>query len=132
MAEQSLFERMGGESAMMAAVPLFYEKAVTDPDLARFFEHLDLDAQVRKQIGFPSRALGGPREYHGRDLRSAHAGLVPRGLGDRHFDAILRHLGATLGELRVSAARATSGYGSEPTLASSWSTFWTWMCSGSR
>ena len=49
-----------------------------------------------------SRALGGPVEYHGRNLRSAHAKLVSeKGLGDAHFDAVAGHLRATLEELGV-------------------------------
>lgn len=47
-------------------------------------------------------AFGGPSEYRGRDLRAAHAKLVKQGLGDAHFDAVARHLDATLRELGVA------------------------------
>jgi hemoglobin len=49
-------------------------------------------------------AFGGPNQYTGRDLRTAHAKLVDRGLADGHFDAIASHLGATLQELGVDEA----------------------------
>jgi hemoglobin len=44
----------------------------------------------------------GPDEYKGRNLRSAHAPLLSRGLGDAQFDAVARHLEATLIELGVA------------------------------
>ncbi len=72
----SLFERIGGEAAIEAAVVTFYEKVMADPSLAHFFDHLDMDAQFKKQIAFMTMAFGGPKTYSGRDLRTAHARLV--------------------------------------------------------
>jgi len=101
---QSLYDRIGGEKAVMAAVDTFYSKVLAD-DLTRpFFEGIDLEAQVRKQVAFMTWAFGGPAEYKGRDLRTAHADLVKKkGLTDRHFDAVAGHLKATLLELGVAA-----------------------------
>ena len=98
----SLYEKLGGEAAIMAAVDLFYEKVMADELTRPFFRGLDMAAQTRKQVAFMTRAFGGPAEYEGRDLRAAHAGLVKRGLGDAHFDAVARHLEATLRELGVA------------------------------
>jgi hemoglobin len=97
----SLYERIGGERAITAAVTLFYEKVMADESLARFFDGLDMKAQIDKQIAFMTMAFGGPNNYTGRDLRVAHARLVKDGLGDSHFDAIGSHLAATLQELGV-------------------------------
>lgn len=99
----SLYERLGGESALMAAVPLFYQKVLADPLVSPFFLKLDMEGQIQKQISFMSRAFGGPAEYAGRDLRSSHAHMVERGLSDSHFDAIARHLKTTLEELGIEA-----------------------------
>jgi hemoglobin len=98
----SLYERIGGETAVMAAVDLFYQKVLDDELTGPFFNGLDMKAQVTKQVAFMTWALGGPSEYKGRDLRTAHAGLVKRGLNDQHFDAVARHLEATLRELGVA------------------------------
>jgi hemoglobin len=98
----SLYERLGGESAMMAAVDLFYEKVVADERTRPFFAGLDMSVQIKKQVAFMTRAFDGPAKYSGRDLRSAHAPLVERGLDDTHFDAILEHLEASLRELGVA------------------------------
>lgn len=99
----SLYEKLGGEAAITAAVADFYERVMADPSLAPFFEHIAMDAQVDKQIAFMTMAFGGPHHYDGRDLRTAHAGLVKDGLGDEHFDAVARHLAETLDGLGVPA-----------------------------
>jgi hemoglobin len=103
--KESLYERIGGEGALMAAVDLFYAKVLAN-DLTRpFFESLDMQAQIRKQISFMSWALGGPESYKGRDLTAAHAHLVKaKGLSDAHFDAVAVSLEQTLVELGVERA----------------------------
>lgn len=86
----------------MAAVALFYDKVMADERTKPFFENLDLQAQTKKQVAFMTTAFGGPPEYRGRDLRTAHATLVKnKGLSDVHFDAVAGHLKATLTELGV-------------------------------
>jgi hemoglobin len=98
----SLYERLGGETAIMAAVDRFYAKVMADELTRPFFAGLDMDAQIRKQISFMSWAFGGPERYKARDLRQAHAKLVrDRGLGDAHFEAVAAHLKATLEELGI-------------------------------
>ena len=102
--ELSLYDRLGGQPAVMAAVDLFYDKVLADELTRPFFEGLDMEAQTVKQIAFMTRAFGGPVKYAGRDLRTAHANLVrDKGLNDRHFDAVAVHLESTLRELGVSA-----------------------------
>ncbi|MGH7440492.1 MAG: group I truncated hemoglobin [Polyangiaceae bacterium] len=97
----TLFERLGGPTAIEAAVVRFYDKIMEDSSVAPFFDGLDMDKQIKKQIAFMTLAFGGPSTYTGRDLRTAHAGLVKRGLGGAHFDAVAVHLKATLEELGV-------------------------------
>lgn len=48
---------------------------LTDPLPVHYFDDVDMDRQVAKQAAFPTMALGGPNEYTGADLRTAHAGL---------------------------------------------------------
>ena len=99
----SLYERLGGHEAIFATVNGFYEKVTADPQLSSFFDHLDMRAQSDKQVAFLTIAFGGPSRYTGRDLRTAHAGLVARGLGNLHFDRVAVHLQTTLEELGVEA-----------------------------
>ena|SRR5437867_7091838 len=99
---RSLYERIGGQAAIVAAVDLFYKKVIEDELTRPFFEGLDMDALIRKQVAFMTWAFGGPEEWKGRPLRQAHAGLVAdKGLGDAHFDRVAEHLDATLRELGV-------------------------------
>jgi len=98
----SLFERLGGEAAVEAAVDIFYRKVLLDSSISHFFDTTDMDAQRVKQKAFLTMAFGGPKNYTGKELREAHAPLVEKGLGDEHFDAVAGHLDATLRELGVS------------------------------
>ncbi|MCK9397000.1 MAG: group 1 truncated hemoglobin [Methylobacter sp.] len=98
---QSLYEKLGGEAAVDAAVDIFYRKVLADYRINRFFDNSDMEKQAAKQKAFLTMAFGGPNNYSGTDMRTAHARLVKMGLNDSHFDAVMEHLGATLTELNV-------------------------------
>jgi hemoglobin len=98
----SLYERVGGERAVMAIVVYLYERLTKDELTSRFFVSLDIEAQTQKQIAFLSWALDGPVEYRGKDLGAAHRELVEKqGLSDEHFDRVAFHLGGALREIGV-------------------------------
>lgn len=94
----SLYERLGGEAAVNAAVDKFYEKVLADERISSFFQDLDMAAQAVKQKAFLTMVFGGPSGYTDKDMRSGHAHL---GLNESHFDAVVEHLAATLTELGV-------------------------------
>ena len=98
---QSLYDRIGGEAAMNAAVDIFYRKVLADDRIKRFFDDVDMERQAAKQKAFLTMVTGGPNDYTGKDMREGHRHLVERGLNDSHFDAVMEHLGATLKELNV-------------------------------
>ena len=97
----SLFEQLGGEAAVDAAVEVFYKKVLEDHRIYRFFDNVDMEKQAAKQKAFLTMAFGGPSDYSGKDLRAGHAKLVKMGLDDSHFNAVLENLEATLIELGV-------------------------------
>ncbi len=99
----SLFEKIGGEAAVNAAVDIFYRKVLADDRISSFFEGVDMDKQASKQKAFLTLAFGGTNNYSGKDMREGHAHLVAKGLNDSHFDAVMENLGATLTELKVPA-----------------------------
>ena len=99
--EKALFDRIGGDAAVNAAVDIFYRKVLADDRVNQFFENVDMDKQAAKQKAFLTMAFGGPHNYTGEDMRKGHAHLVEKGLNDTHFDVIMEHLGATLTELNV-------------------------------
>jgi len=98
---QSLYDKLGGEAAVDAAVDIFYRKVLADKRISQFFEGVDMEDQAAKQKAFLTLAFGGPNNYTGKDLRSGHAHLVKNGLNASHFDAVMENLGATLKELNV-------------------------------
>ena len=100
---QTLYERIGGEPAVNAAVEVFYRKVLEDYRINRFFDNTNMEQQLAKQKAFFAMAFGGPNNYTGRDLRTVHARLVDMGLSDFHFDVVMEHLGATMKELNVPA-----------------------------
>ncbi len=95
----SLYQQIGGQPAIDAAVELFYTKVLVDERVKHFFDDINMNKQKKKQKEFLSAALGSPVPYTGRDMRTAHSSLT--GLNDSHFDAIGGHLKATLEELKV-------------------------------
>lgn len=102
--DKSLFEQIGGEAAVDAAVDIFYRRVLKDQRISRFFDKTDMDKQAVKQKAFLTMAFGGPNNYSGTDMRTAHAKFVEMGLDDSHFDAVVEDLAATLQELNVPQA----------------------------
>jgi hemoglobin len=97
----SLYDEIGGEPAVNAAVDIFYRKVLKDDRIKRFFDDVDMERQAAKQKAFLTMAFGGPNNYTGEDMRKGHAHLVAKGLNDSHFDAVVDDLVATLKELKV-------------------------------
>ena len=96
--EISVYQAIGGRTALAAAVDDFYGRLLADPVLGPFFpggagtRHR---AYVVKILG---EALGGPERYRGPDIAAAHGGL---GITDAHFNLAAAHLYATLDGLGV-------------------------------
>jgi hemoglobin len=97
----SLYDEIGGEAAVNAAVDLFYRKVLKDDRIKHWFDSTDMARQAAKQKAFLTLAFGGPNHYTGEDMRKGHAHLVAKGLNDADFDAVMDNLGATLKELNV-------------------------------
>jgi hemoglobin len=95
----SLYEQLGGEAAVDAAVDVFYRKVLSDERISHFFDDVDMDRQIAKQKAFLTMVFGGPVAYTGKDMRTGHAHLVQRGLNDLHVDAVIELLGESLAEV---------------------------------
>ncbi len=112
---QSLYDQIGGASAVEAAVDLFYRKVLTDDLISHFFDDTDMDEQRAKQKAFLTLVLGGPHEYTGKDLRTAHAPLVEKGLDDLHCRRGPSSIDARgAGGARRSRPRGRDGGGEHP------------------
>ena len=100
-AQESLFDRLGGMVAVSGLVERFYERVLDDPELSPFFESTNVARLNRLLVQFIAQAMGGPAEYHGRDMKSAHESLAIQLV---HFDRVASHLVAALTSLGVSSS----------------------------
>ena len=99
----TLYESLGGQAALDAFVPAFYEKVLADDRVNRFFSGVDMEKQGQMLKSFLTMGFGGPNNYNGKDLRQGHKHLVDQGLNDGHFDAVAGHIKTTLEDLNVPA-----------------------------
>lgn len=96
----SVYDQIGGQAAVDAAVDIFYRRVLADPVISHFFDTVDMDRQIGKQKAFLTMAFGGPNKYSGKDMREAHKHMK---LTEEHFSAVAGHLKGTLEELNVPA-----------------------------
>ncbi len=96
-----LYEDIGGQAAVNAAVDVFYRIVLSDDRIAHWFDDVDMERQANKQKAFLTMAFGGPHNYTGEDMRKGHAHLVAKGLNDADFDAVKEDLAKALQELNV-------------------------------
>jgi hemoglobin len=94
----SIYERLGEQRGIRAAVDDFYERVLADPELVSYFDDVDMSRLRAHQTKLLVQVTGGPVEYDGRGLAVAHGDLdVTPGA----FDRVVGHLVATLAELGV-------------------------------
>ncbi len=94
----TLYDRLGGEAAVNAAVDIFYRKVLVDDRISQFFDTVDMETQAAKQKAFLTMVFGGPSNYTGKDMREGHKHM---NLDETHFGAVVENLAATLTELGV-------------------------------
>jgi hemoglobin len=61
-----------------------------------------METQSYKMKKFLAYALGAPLNFSGISLKESHSHLVKAGLNDKHFDAVIENLIATLRELGIA------------------------------
>ena len=71
----TLFERLGGEAKVRKIVNDVLEKNSNNPLIAHHFNNIDMKALKQKAFEFFSMGTGGPHQYTGRDMRTAHANM---------------------------------------------------------
>ncbi|ELZ58564.1 MULTISPECIES: group I truncated hemoglobin [Halorubrum] len=101
MPNETLYDRLGGEPAIGAVVGEFYDRVLADERVAHHFEDVDMAAQRSHQTKFLSAVTGGPIQYEGEDMATAHAGL---GITSEEFGVIATHLDKALRAFDVDEA----------------------------
>jgi truncated hemoglobin YjbI len=69
----TLFERLGGEAKVRKIVNDTLDKNLKNPAIGAYFQKLDMDNLKRLVFEFFSMGTGGPHQYSGRDMASAHS-----------------------------------------------------------
>ena len=101
---KTLFERLGGYSAIAAVANDLVKRLRSDPQLGRFWAHRGEDGIMREKqllIDFLCASTGGPMYYRGRDMALAHKGMR---ISDSDWNVFLGHAAATLGKFQVPDA----------------------------
>jgi hemoglobin len=97
----SLFDRLGGRTAIMAVVADFRKRVEQDSRINAKFARTDLPRLEAMLVDQVSEATGGPFRYTGRDMREAHQGM---GVTTGEFNALVEDLTATLNGFAVPRA----------------------------
>jgi hemoglobin len=93
MSEQTLFDTLGGPAGVAEIVHEMYSRVLADPELAPFFQNVQIDRLRRMQYQFIASALDGPIDYSGAELTAVHKN---RGITGHHFAKFCGHFADAL------------------------------------
>ncbi len=85
----SLYERLGGKKAIDAVVDRFYDLMIKDPKINQYYNNIDLLKLRCRQKQFITMVTGGPHNYEGTDMKTAHCKL---NISKSEFDITWSHL----------------------------------------
>ena len=71
----SLFARLGGEANVRKIVNDVLDKNSANPLIAHHFNNVDMKGLKQKAFEFFSMGTGGPHQYTGKDMKTAHANM---------------------------------------------------------
>ena len=97
----SLYERLGGLTAITAVVESFVARCAGDDRINRKFERTEIPRLKKMLVDQVCEATGGPCRYTGRGMTETHDGM---GVTAGEFDALVEDLVATLEEFDVPTA----------------------------
>ena len=105
MKEKSLYDRLGKKKAITAVVDEFVSRVAADARINKFFAATAGDpARLKKFKGNLvdqiCEASGGPCNYKGKDMKTAHMGM---GISGGDFNALIEDLSGALDKFNVSA-----------------------------
>lgn len=98
----TLFERIGGETAVSEMVDSFYARVLGDPELRPFFENTTVERLTKMQKEFFAAALEGPIQTSDFDIARIHQGM---GITQVHVTRFVNHLIDVLDEKQAIERR---------------------------
>jgi hemoglobin len=96
--QKSLYDRLGGKTAITAVVDDFVGRVATDNRIKGRFAQANIPRLKSMLVEQICQASGGPCTYTGRDMKTTHAGM---GVSSSDFDALVGDLVATLNKFKV-------------------------------
>ena len=103
MSAKTLYQRLGGYDALAAVTDDFLGRLAADKSLGPFFVGQSKDSlgKIRQHIvDFLCQATGGPCQYHGRDMKTAHKGMK---ITEAEWNATVENLVKALDKNNVGA-----------------------------
>ncbi|HET9577730.1 MAG TPA: group 1 truncated hemoglobin [Usitatibacter sp.] len=97
---KSLYERLGGKPALDAVVAELWNVVAADARINRHFTKTRPEAFAGQLVDFLCQASGGPCQYKGKDMASAHTGMH---LSDADFNALADDTSIVLDKFKVPA-----------------------------
>jgi hemoglobin len=99
-ADAELYDRLGGQRAIVAVVDDFIGRVAADTRINMRFLNTDIPKLKALLVEFVCLATGGPCKYTGVDMETSHAGME---LVDEEFNALVEDLSLTLDKFKVPA-----------------------------
>ncbi|MFO1349572.1 MAG: group 1 truncated hemoglobin [Gammaproteobacteria bacterium] len=96
--EASLYDRLGGKTAIAAVVDEFVGNVAGDKRINKFFAKTDIGHLKAMLVDQICAGTGGPCTYNGKDMKTTHAGM---GITEAHFNALVEDLVKALNKLNV-------------------------------
>ena len=98
MADQSLYQRLGGKEAITAVVDDFIGNVAADARINKRFANANIPRLKMLLVEQICAASGGPCTYTGRDMTTAHTGM---NIQSAEFDALVEDLVKSLDKFKV-------------------------------
>ena len=98
MADQSLYQRLGGKEAITAVVDDFIGNVAGDARINKRFANANIPRLKMLLVEQICAASGGPCTYTGRDMTTAHTGM---NIQSAEFDALVEDLVKSLDKFKV-------------------------------
>ena len=98
MADQSLYQRLGGKEAITAVVDDFIGNVAGDARINKRFANANIPRLKMLLVEQICAASGGPCTYTGRDMTTAHTGM---NIQPSEFDALVEDLVKSLDKFKV-------------------------------
>ena len=98
--QQSLYQRLGGQDAIVAVVDDFVGNVAADARINQQFANTHIPRLKQLLVEQICAGTGGPCGYTGRDMKSAHTG---RHITEAQFNALVEDLVKTLDKFGVPA-----------------------------